>query len=761
MHERISPKTIIGSVQKEAADDAQANLFDKKISFREAIDFYKHKAGWSNRFVAGDSLLVMNSLMEKEALDGKVQMIYFDPPYGIKYGSNFQPFVNKTEVKDEKGEDLSAEPETIKAFRDTWELGIHSYLAYLRDRLLLAQELLAESGSIFLQISDENVHRVRQVMDEVFGVENFCSLITFTKAARLGAKLLPRKCDYIVWYAKDKTQVKYRQLFLEKRIGANSGYTNVELADGSRRKMTKDELANPELIPKGAEPFALSNLEATSLTSSCVYDFEFNGRIIKSPQHSWKTTKEGMQELIKKGRVWGDGIRPRYVRKFSDLPAKSLDHLWDETGGAVDKIYAVQTDKKVIRRCILMTTDPGDLVFDPTCGSGTTAFVAEQWGRRWITCDTSRVALFLARNRLMTAHFDYYKLANPKDGIGSGFEYKQIPHITLKSVAHNEPPPTEILYDQPLKDTKKARVTGPFTVEACHVPSVKSVDELLQEAQDEQAPVEPADASIVRSGATANHNEWRDELYKTGVRMKGENRMHFSNIEPLSGTTSLDSIAETKEADPKKVLIVFGPEYAPLDPQIVERACKEARTFEAEMLLFCAFAFDPEAAKTIDELPSEQIGLQVLRSSMNPDLFTKDLKKAQSSSESFFLIGRPDVIIHRNNGTIEVEVLGFDYYSEKDDDVIPGEAKEIATWMLDTNYDGRSLYPSQVFFPFYKKNDWSKLASNLRAEIDQEKIEVYSGTKSLPFEPGEHKRIAIKIIDVHGTESLRIMDTES
>ena len=395
---------------------------------------------------------------------------------------------------------------------------------------------------------------------------------------------------------------------------------------------------------------------------------------------------------------------------------------------------------EIVQRCLLMTTDPGDLVFDPTCGSGTTAFVAEQWGRRWITCDTSRVALALAKQRLMTANFDYYKLAEPKVGVGAGFEYETVPHVTLKSIARNEPPATETLYDKPLKDSKRDRIAGPFTVEAVPSPYAKSTDELKPQPKEE----------------SYKQVSWRDELLRAGIRLKDGQKMLFSSIEPAH-YNYIQAEAETKEDSPKRVLIVFGPEYAPLEQRTVESAWKEARPAEPDILLFCAFQFDPEAGKDIDELTPKITGMQLLRVNMNTDLLTDDLKKGSRNNESFFLVGRPDIRIHKHDGATQVEVLGFDYYNLESGKLESGHADKIAMWMLDTDYDGRSLFPSQVFFPMAgAKEGWSRLAKNLGAQIDEEKIEAFRGTKSLLFAPG--KSIAVKIIDDRGIESLRIMD---
>ncbi len=481
VHERIDPRSIIEAVRRrhETESDYQPSLFfgtESNLPLFQEIEFYKHKHNWTNRLIAGDSTLVMNSLLVKEGMAGSVQMIYFDPPYGIKYGSNFQPFVNKRDVKDGKDDDLTSEPETLKAFRDTWELGIHSYLTYLRDRLLLARELLHESGSIFVQISDENVHLVRNLMDEVFGVENFVSLITLAKTTSATAALVPNVADYLIFYAKNKNSLKYRQLYKTKILGGEGAvaYTNVELLDGTRRPMTKEERTDFGLLPKGSKAYTLGDL--TSQRPPGNFEVEFNGRKFTPRSNYWKTGVEGFKNLIAANRIVEMSSVLRFLRYAEDFPAFAITNVWQDIGGAPNKRYVVETNERAVARCMLMTTDPSDLVLDITCGSGTTAFVAEQWGRRWITCDTSRVALTLAKQRLMTATFDYFQLANISEGVASGFKYKTVPHVTLKSIANNEPPATETLYDQPLVEKNTARVTSPFTVEAVPAPVVQTLE---------------------------------------------------------------------------------------------------------------------------------------------------------------------------------------------------------------------------------------------------------------------------------------------
>jgi adenine-specific DNA-methyltransferase len=764
VHERIDPRTIIEAVRKRDGDGGQQSLFqspEENPPLRQAIEFYKHPHNWTNRLVAGDSLLVMNSLLEKEGMAGKVQMIYIDPPYGIKYGSNFQPFVNKRDVKDGKDEDLTAEPEMIKAFRDTWELGIHSYLTYLRDRLFLARELLTESGSIFMQISDENVHLIRCLMDDVFGVNNFTAKIAFKKTGYQASGLLPSNFDYLCWYAKEKNKVKYRQLHVSKlETSAFVGQDLwLELSSGERRRLTAEETSDLSKIPDRSKIFRHKLAEGAG-TSGNTESFSFEARTFRPKEGKhWSTTPRGMQALAKANRLIIIGNSLRYVNYLNDFPVTPMTTIWPDTvvsGFAEPQQYVVQTATKVVTRCLLMTTDPGDLVLDPTCGSGTTAYVAEQWGRRWITCDTSRVAMTLAKQRLMTALFDYYELAYPDEGVGSGFRYKIVPHITLKSIANNEPPAQETLYDQPFIDNSRARVPGPFTLEAVPAPVVKPISEIREDL--------PADQSVSRSGETLRQSEWRDELFRTGIRGKGGQRIEFSRMEPLPATRWLHADGETKEDSPQRVVVSFGPEHMPLEQRQVALAIEEAQRLvpRPKIIVFATFQFDPEAAKDIDE--TAWPGVTLLKAQMNADLLTEDLKKQRASNESFWLIGQPDVRVEKiekgeGKGKFRVELHGFDYYNTRSGVIESGGTEKIALWMLDTDYDGRSLFPRQVFFPMAgEKEGWYRLARNLKAEIDEELIESYRGTVSLPFTVGAHRRIAVKIVDDRGIESLKIVE---
>ncbi len=841
VHERIDPATILSAIQKQLkqgkskgsagqGDFFQA-WFEKPLPLREAIEFYKHDRGWSNRLVAGDSLLVMNSLLQKEGMVGQVQMIYIDPPYGIKYGSNFQPFVNKRDVKDRRDEDLTQEPEMIKAFRDTWELGIHSYLTYLRDRLLLAKELLHESGSVFVQISDENLHHVREVMSEVFGVENALPTVVFRKTTGAGSpsgyvEALPQTCDFLVWFAKSRQKIKLNRLFLEKQFEDDPNFNHVEESSGFRRALKSDESA--ARVPEGARLYRQNPITSQSGGPTTQFAVHFEGKRFEPSKGGWKTNAVGLGRLHRAGRLLGSGSTLGFLRYAKDFGHQPVIDIWDDTrqsGFGEQKVYAVQTAVRVVERCLLMTTDPGDLVLDPTCGSGTTAYVAEKWGRRWISCDTSRVAVTLAKQRLMTASYDYYELKYPHEGLKGGFIYKTVPHVTLKSIANNpeideihaamhpaieqalgelnkkldsrvrgndglkewEVPfdfpedwpqaakapfeafhtarqamqkrmdqsiaahaDQETLYDQPQVSKNKLRITGPFTVEAVPFPSVLALDDSV--------PPPEADASIARSGESARQHGWRDELMKTGIRGKNGQMLKFAALEPLPELRHLHctgTVADTGE----RVVVSFGPEHAALEQRQVSLALSEAETLRPspKMIVFCAFTFDPEAAKDIDI--TRWPGVTLLKAQMNTDLLTDDLKKARASNQSFWLMGQPDVEVRqRKDGQCEVEVHGFDYFDTAKGELVSGGKKKIAAWSLDTDYDERSLFPRQVFFPMAgAKDGWNKLKRDIKAELNEALLDQLHGTVSLPFAAGDNRKIAVKIVDDRGIESLKVI----
>jgi len=531
-HEHIAPETLIKQLYKiTETQNPQLDLFSINELFGNALEkdelekvgeYYHHQDGWTNRLIQGDSHLVMASLLEREGMAGQVQTIFFDPPYGIKYGGNWQIKLNNRDVKDGNDEALTGEPEQIKAFRDTWELGIHSYLSYLRDRLLIAKELLTESGSCFVQIGDENMHLVRCILDEVFGSENFVGIITFQTAANQNANIIQRLFDHIIWYSKT-TKPKIRDLFRER--------TDIEMQKVFSRK---DE----------------------------------NGNLYKADEIK-NLTDEQIERLKVIDRITKDGKNAKLFN--ADYPVTKLHNVWIDTvfGHAkqFEKVYVVQTNKKVIERCLLMTTDPGDLVLDPTCGSGTTAFVAEQWGRRWITIDTSRIAINIAKQRLMTAVLPYYKLYDERtEDIRQGFIYKTVPHITLKSLANDEPPATETLYDQPEKDNKKLRVSGPFTVE-----TLQNFEPISPEELDDEVRVNEEEGAF--------EEVIKQHLISAGVKNgRKDEHVVFTRIELLSHSyLHAEGFYQTAKGEAKAYFHI-GPKFGTVSKKSVSEAVKECQS---------------------------------------------------------------------------------------------------------------------------------------------------------------------------------------
>ncbi len=509
VHERLSTKAIIETLTSHKRD-RQIDMFslfgDPQHSFTDQIlRAYEYQDKWVNRMILGDSLVVMNSLLHYEGLGGQVQMIYMDPPYGVKFGSNFQPFVRKRDVNHNDDEDMTREPEMVQAYRDTWELGLHSYLTYLRDRLLLAHDLLAPSGSVFVQISDDNLHHVRELLDEIFGVENFLSVITVRKTTSEGRKYLGTTADFLLLYAKDHERTKYHQLYIERSDEAESRYDQLMLDDATIRPASDGEMGGTDPLPAGARLFRVDNITSSRPAGEGdVRELEYKGQRFTPGAGTFKTDFAGLERLGAVGRLHVSSKGKLNYRRFKDDFAPSqLGNLWADVSGAVQsrsdpKVYVVQTSTSIVQRCTLMTTDPGDLVLDPTCGSGTTTYVAEQWGRRWITIDTSRVPLALARQRLLTATYPWYELRDDARGPAGGFVYKRrqnkkgeevggiVPHIMLETIANNEPPKEEVLVDRPEVDNKITRVSGPFCVEGT-IPTPVGVgieDEQIQDSRE-------------------------------------------------------------------------------------------------------------------------------------------------------------------------------------------------------------------------------------------------------------------------------------
>ena len=769
IQEKIHPHVLIEDLRKTSSESKpnQLNLFAdfNGIEFEKDIDFYKYEKNWSNRMILGDSLLVMNSLAEKEGLKGKVQMIYFDPPYGIRFGSNWQVSTKKRDVKDGKAEDLTRQPEQIRAFRDTWELGIHSYLSYLRDRLVIARELLTETGSVFVQIGDENVHLVRCLLDEVFGSENHIANINYRVFGVRAGLFLDSVSDNIVWYAKNRITAKYRQLYL--------------IPD------------NPTI-----QEYEPVRLYRPGSSAGLAFDFDFQGKQYRPPSNMhWATGIDGLSKLAIADRLVGFTADVRYKRYATDFPYMVLTTTWSDTWGEQEKSYVVQTSTKVIGRCLLMTTDPGDLVLDPTCGSSTTAYVAEQWGRRWITIDTSKVALALARTRLMSAKYPYYKLADSED-IKKGFTYKTVPHVTLKSIANNPDikegmtreeidvaiarhAGTEILYDQPDEDKKRIRVSGPFTVESLSPHRILAPDE--ERPKSEKSPEK-----------TTGNGQFElmilENLKKAGVQNTVKNeRLKFDRLESFAGLYIHGEGEYTENGQTRRVAISIGPEHGTVSPELVKEAAKEAvKGVGFDLLIVCGFAFDPYANEVVkqflpessrkskDPIISESIRqygkLTVLLARMNHDLAMGDeVLKKTGAGNLFMVFGEPDIEIKKvplkkeGKGELQmitVEIKGLDVYDPTTGQIRSHSTNDIACWFIDTDYNEESFFVRHAYF-CGADEPYEKLKKALRAEIDESAWTTIYSTKSRPFSIPSKGKIAIKVINHYGDEVLKVYDVKN
>lgn len=752
VHERHSTQAILETLESYKSAGSTLDLFgDPELDVTDKLDAYEHKGPWTNRLVLGDSLQVMNSLLEYEGLGGQVQMIYMDPPYGVKFGSNFQPFVRKRDVKHGKDDEMIREPEMVKAYRDTWELGVHSYLTYMRDRLLLARELLKETGSIFVQISDENLHYVRSVISEVFGEDNFCRILTVAKTAGLGTGLNPVTQDYLVWYAKNKEKMSFNQLYLPK-VSGDGDYGMYKQIDDHGRRYRADNLTSQN-----------NNVK------SCLYEYNFAGKTFKpSANAQWKTTIEGMERLEEEGRLIAGRKGLYYKRYFDDFSVRPLTDSWQDTGSGgftEDKLYVVQTNVKIIQRCLLMTTSPGDLVLDPTCGSGTTAYVAENWGRRWITCDTSRVPLALARQRLLTAKFPWFELKEPNRGPDGGFIYKRkqnrkgeevgglIPRITLRSIAKNEEPETVTLVDKPELNKTVTRVCGPFTVEATIQASGSFSDEghsINEKAATYDDPRKYLDRMIevLRQSKT--------------LRLPGNKLLEFESVRPLGTDYEyLHAEAVERNGASHRIAVVFGPQDGAIDSGRVLEAAREAWFSKFDALYFFGFAIQAKARELIEN--RGKLKLPCTYVSVTPDVVMSDLLKTSKSSEVFSITGLPDLDLRSTGDNspdeaklYEVELRGLDIFRPQDLETESVEADNLPCWMLDTDYNGMAFVARQVFFP--KTSAWDNLQKALKAKFDSSVWDHLAGTVSEPFVLGQHQRIAVKVIDERGNELMVVRD---
>jgi len=774
VHERLSTSAIIDTLRGHKKGAEQLALFaDPQHSITDQVlKAYEFPDEWVNRMILGDSMVVMNSLLNYEGMAGQVQMIYMDPPYGVKFGSNFQPFVRKRDVKHGDDDHMTYEPEMVQAYRDTWELGLHSYLTYMRDRLMLSKQLLAPTGSIFVQISDENMHHVREVMDGVFGHENFSGIICFFKTSSQSTDRIPSIVDYILVYSKDIQRQKLRQLLGLKQPGERGAkqYTYLFSCDLKQmRRMTLDEIEGKAPLPEGWRVGRLGPTTSQGYQEGRSGAYTLDGKVFKpSPNRHWSYNPEPgaeMDKLSESGRLRRSGKGLAIVLLLDDNPTTDLDNIWLDTGTGSfteDQIYVVQTSEKAIQRCLLMTTDPGDLVLDPTCGSGTTAYVAEQWGRRWITTDVSRVPLALARQRLLTATYKYYELRDESRGPASGFVYKRkqnkrgeeiggiVPHITLKSIANNEPPAEEVLVDRPEMLRNITRVTGPFVVEA-------TIPTPMDWEQEDTMPLE------IKEDQAAFGDRMLEVLRKIKtLRLPGNRKVVLKNVRLPAKTLSLsaEAIANgeggSDEMSGNPVAFVFGPENGAVSENLVFEAAREAHGKDYAHLFVLGFGIEPNARMLVEKC-NDVMGIPATYVEATRDLMMGDLLKNMRSSQVFSVCGLPEVDINKDeDGKYQVKLLGIDVFDPvtMTSDSRPGD--DVPAWFLDTDYNGKVFHVCQAFFP--RTSAWDNLKKAIKTDYSSEVWDHLAGAESAPFEGGEHGRVAVKVIDDRGNELMVVKD---
>ena len=680
------------------------------------------------------------------------------------------------------------EPEMVRAFRDTWELGLHSYLTYLRDRIAFAKELLSEDGSVFVQISDENLNLVRSIIGEVFGEENYVLTIPVKKKGSQKSGLMDPVNDYLVWASKDKKRLagKFNPIFEPAPLNSDlvKTFRYVELPNGRETTVTQLEKEsdkpqryyrdNPELVLSdfpGARFFTSENFTGGKPGKSQAVKYEFRNRRFDPGIENglgWKTSAvsedgkpSGMDKLAEKNRLFIGRDQLRYKRYHDDFGYRAISNWWDNFGGASNPIYVVQTNERIIERCILMTTDPGDLVLDITCGSGTTAVVAEQWGRRWISCDTSRVPIALARQRLLTAAFPWYRLREPENGPSSGFVYERrkdkkgrevgglIPHVVASTIANDEPPVVEVIVNRPSKNNNITRVSGPFTVEATIQTSISMEED------------EPEKAALPQSSSPRAYLDRMIEILRQSktLHLPGNITLELDNVRPLADHEYLHAEGMAKNGGDATIAIAFGPEDGAVGSEYVFNASMEAMQQGFQQLFFFGFAIQAKARELVDKLkiPTTYV-------SVTPDVAMSDLLKTSKTSEIFSITGLPDVSLESagksDSGTplYRVAIKGLDIFRPDTMETEEVSAENLPCWMLDTNYNGMAFYASQVFFP--KTSAWNSLQKSLKGQFEDSVWEHLAGTLSEPFVLGDKRRIAVKAIDERGNELMVVQGAE-
>ena len=783
IHEKIHPANFIETLR----ESGKPTLWEEFNSLPEnsTYEWYQHKGNWQNRIIRGDSSRIMASLLAKEGMGGKVQMVYFDPPYGISFKSNFQASTRSRDVGS-GSKDIPNDLPTITAFRDTYENGIHSYLDNIYKNSVLARDLLSEQGNFFLQIGAANVHRLAVMLDEIFGSENRIATIPFAKTGVSSSSKLPSVADYLLWYAKDKEQSKYHQFYellsREEKLKYLSSYSSVEESDGTCRPLTSEEEKDLSKLPNGARLYGRSQLTSTGKsTTGRSDDYTWNGKRYRCySDRQWSVSREGLDNLARLGRLDAAGKSDVlcWKRYEQEIPGRRINNLWSQQMSATDMHYVVETAESTIKRCILMSTDPGDLVLDITCGSGTTAYVAEKWGRRWITTDTSGTAVSLARQRITTGLFDFYLLSDSKEGaakeanlpgvsseknagnanyrqdISKGFVYERVPTVSAGILAYDKQAEPTYLVNSPCKKPGTIRVASPFTVESESPYRYIAPEEIGSENEYPEGQINAIKSTLEATGINSKDNrlrfkeitEWIDEP---------ESRAYITHL------GIIDSQAENDETAGRRAAIAIAPDDMTVSPTYINKLAEGAVRIpdNINMLVVIAFAFEA----SVRSKPFEQRGrLEIIKAQANLDLLIGNLRDNEKDS-AFVMIGEPDIHIEKvAPDLLRIEVLGYDTYNPAISNVTAGGPKDIACWMLDSDYDGNSFYARYIHFPNQSNDKQIKrLEAKLAKSLNKEAWESMLSYKSIPFKKPQSGRIAVRIITTTHTEMTTVIDCPS
>ena len=771
IHEKILPAVLVQSALKDGGKQLKLDLFSQFNGMPDEAnyDWYQFDGYWQNRMIHGDGKRVMASLAEREGLAGKVQTVYMDPPYNIKFNANFQLKTDEIEVG-ESGDELPHDPMAVKAFRDAYSGNIHTFLDNLHQQMTLARELLTESGSCFVQIGYENVHEVACLMNEVFGKENHVATIPYVTRTNNSTKMIPEIGNWILWFAKDKNQAKYEQLYepltREEKLRHMNWGVMCEMSDGIQRNLTPEERENPKLIPEGARIFGTVPITSSGTSTTRRSEtFHLKGKAHDCPagQH-WRVSVEGIEKLDELGRLAeGENGGLRWKLYEDEIPGRHINAAWTNLGTHQDKRYIVQSPETTIERCILMTTNPGDLVLDPTCGSGTTAAMSEKWGRRWITIDTSKVAIAVARQRLTTSKFDYFLLQDSEAGakceselpgarpitpsgtkdVSKGFIYPRIRRVSAATLAYDI---EEYIYlvDQPERTPRKTRVCSPFTVESDSRAATLRTDEEVKDSVQE----------------SPTRDQILEALPIAGVRY-GKDHWTITDLEPHPHTSIVTHIAtlwERKSGKKLRAGVYIAPEDTTTSPNHIRQAVREIPNMvpKRDTLLVISFAYEaPATAGEYQNMGS----VQIIRAEANKDLTIPGLRHSPSDN-SFVVVGEPDAEIRKTpNGQLELEVHGVDTYDPKINSVRSGEVKDIHCIMTDTDFDGFSFKVRRINFPNQTKDrQLERMKRDLQRHIDDRKWNRLLTAVTIPFDPPESGQVAVKVIDKAGMETMRVLE---